>query len=178
MPVFSRRVTPETVIAAFAAASVAVMAAGYLLDAIGVAMHPAVLGVAAAAGGAAAFAACREASPSPPGSLVLFAAVVAGAFGYLMWLASPSLLPVTIGPDLVHHLQLIHVIQRTHHLVHGDALAPYLLDMMNYTPGAHIAAAALAGWLRVDALRVLFPLTAAFVAVKAGIIYIAGASGH
>jgi hypothetical protein len=134
-------------------------------------MHPAVLGVAAAAGGAAAFVACREPSPSPPGSLLLFASVVAGAFAYLMWLASPSLLPVTIGPDLVHHLQLIHVIQRTHHLAHGDALGPYPLDMMNYTPGAHIAAAALAGWLRVDALRVLFPLTAAFAAVKAGIVY-------
>ena len=35
MPVFSRRATPETIVAAFAAASVAVMAAGYLLDAIG-----------------------------------------------------------------------------------------------------------------------------------------------
>ena len=27
----------------------------------------------------------------------------------LLWLASPSFLPVTIGPDLVHHLQLIHL---------------------------------------------------------------------
>jgi hypothetical protein len=97
---------------------------------------------------------------------------VAGAFAYLMWLASPALLPVTIGPDVVHHLQLIHVIQRTHHLVHGDALGPYLLEMVNYTPGAHIAAATLAGWLCVDALRVLFPLTAAFVAVKAGVVYV------
>ena len=171
MPVPFRRITPETVIAAFVSAFVALMAAGYLIDAIGGAMHPFLLGLAAAAGGAAAFAACREPSPPPAGSLVLFAAVVAGTFGYLIWLASPSLLPVTIGPDLVHHLLLIHVIQRTHHLVHGDALRPYLLEMVNYTPGAHIAAAALAGWLRVDALRLLFPLTAAFAAVKAGVIY-------
>ena len=171
MPVSPRRITPETGVAAFVSASVALMVAGYLIDAIGLAMHPVLLGVAAAAGGVCGLLACREPTPSPQGSLVLFAAVVAGAFGYLMWLASPSLLPVTIGPDLVHHLLLIHVIQRTHHLAHGDALGPYLLEMANYTPGAHIAAAALAGWLRVDALRVLFPLTAAFAAVKAGAVY-------
>ena len=93
-------------------------------------------------------------------------------FGYLLWLASPSLLPVTSGPDLVHHLLLIHVIHRTHHLVHDPALGPYLLEMMNYTPGSHIAAAVVAGWLRLDPLRVLLPLTALFVAVKVGIIYV------
>jgi len=171
VPASFRRITPETLAAAFVAAFVAVMAAGYLLDAAGIPMHPVLLGLAAVAGAVSGFLAGREPSPPPRGSLGVFAAVVTGAFGYVMWLASPSLLPVTIGPDVVHHLQLIHVIQRTHHLVHGDALGPYLLEMVNYTPGAHIAAATLAGWLRVDALRVLFPLTAAFVAVKAGVVY-------
>jgi hypothetical protein len=148
------------------------MAVGYLLDTIGLAMHPALLAVAAAAGGVTAWAAFRERSAEPPGSLVLFAIVVAAAFGYLLWLASPSWLPITDGPDVVHHLLLIHLIQRTHHLVHDPALGPYLLEMANYTPGAHIAAAAVAAWLRLDALRILFPLTAAFVAVKIGVIYL------
>jgi hypothetical protein len=60
--------------------------------------------------------------------------VIASAAGYLFWLASPSLLPVTDGPDVVHHLQLIHLIQRTHRLAHDPALAPYLLEMTSYTP--------------------------------------------
>ena len=187
MPVPSRRVTPETFIAAFAAASVAVMSVGYLIDAVGIAMSPALLAVAAAAGGVAALLAFRDSSPQPPGSFVLFGLVVTGTFAYFLWLGWPSLLPVTNGPDVVHHLLLIHVIQRTHHLVHDPGLAPYLLEMVNYTPGAHIVAATVAEWLRLDALRVLLPVTAAFVAIKVGVVYLlalrivpvrAGASLH
>ena len=168
----ARRFVPETFITAFVAAAAAVMASGYLLDAIGLAINPAVLGVVAIAAGGWALVAFREDAPGPPGALALFAILVAGAFGYFLWLTSPSFLPVTIGPDIVHHLQLIHVIHRTHHLVHDAALEPYLLEMMNYTPGSHIAAAVAAGWLRVDPLRVLLPLTALFVAIKVGIVYV------
>ena len=168
----ARRIVPETLIAGFVSAAAAVMALGYLLDTAGLAIKPLVLGVAALAAGAWAFIAFREEAEAPAGSLPLFGCLVVGTLGYLLWLASPSLLPVTIGPDIVHHLQLIHVIHRTHHLVHDPALEPYLLEMMNYTPGSHIAAAVVAGWLRVDPLRVLLPLTALFVAVKAGIIYV------
>ena len=148
------------------------MAAGYLLDAVGLAIHPAVLGVVALVGGVTAFAAFRERAAAAVASLPIFGCLVAGSLGYFVWLASPSLLPVTIGPDIVHHLQLIHLIHRTHHLANDPALAPYLLEMMNYTPGSHIAAAAVAQWLRLDPLRVLFPLTALFVAVKVGIVYV------
>ena len=172
MPVPARRFVPETFIAAFVAAAAAVMAAGYLLDAVGLPIHPAALGVAALAASVTALLAFRERAPAPAGSLPLFACLVCAALGYLLWLASPSLLPVTIGPDVVHHLQLIHVIHRTHQLVHDPALGPYLLEMVNYTPGSHIAAAVAADWVRVDPLRVLLPLTSVFVAVKAGIIYV------
>ena len=196
MPVPARRVVPETFIAAFVSAAAAVMASGYLLDAIGLPISPAVLGaVALAAAGCGLLAFREEACPdpstgsgssrassrderatasrgAPTATLALFACLVASAFGYFLWLASPSLLPVTIGPDIVHHLQLIHVIHRTHHLVHDAALEPYLLEMINYTPGSHITAAVVAGWLRVDPLRVLLPLTALFVAVKVGAVYV------
>src|SRR5438876_794948 len=111
------------------------MAGGYLLDAVGLAMNGAVLGVAALAAGAWAFIAFRQEEAAPSGALPLFGCLVAGTLGYLLWLASPSLLPVTNGPDVVHHLLLIHVIHRTHHLVHDPALGPYLLEMTNYTPG-------------------------------------------
>jgi hypothetical protein len=172
VPVPARRIVPETFIAAFVAAASALMAAGYLLDATGLAIHPAVLGAAALGAGVAGFAAFRERAAPPVASLPIFACLVAGSLGYFLWLASPSLLPVTIGPDVVHHLQLIHVIHRTHHLANDPALGPYLLEMMNYTPGSHIAAAAVAQWVRLDPVRVLFPVTALFVAVKVGIVYL------
>jgi len=172
VPVPARHVTAETLIGAFVAASVAVMAAGYLMDAAGLVMHPAILGGVAVAVGAGALVTFRERSAPPPGSLALSLVVIASAAGYLFWLASPSLLPVTDGPDVVHHLQLIHLIQRTHRLAHDPALVPYLLEMTSYTPGSHLVAAGVGDWLRVDALRVLLPVTAVFVAVKAALVYV------
>jgi hypothetical protein len=179
VPVPVRRIVPETFIAVFVGAASALMAAGYLLDAVGLPLHPAVLAAVSLAAGVWAFvtfreepAACPERAEASRGALPIFVCLVAGSLGYFLWLASPSLLPVTIGPDVVHHLQLIHVIHRTQHLVHDPALEPYLLEMMNYTPGSHIAAAIAAHWVRVDPLRVLLPLTALFVAVKVGIVYV------
>jgi hypothetical protein len=183
VPVPVRRIVPETFIAVFVGAASALMAAGYLLDAVGLPLHPAVLAAVSLAAGVCAFVTFREAAAAcperatasrgaPAGSLPIFGCLVAGSLGYFLWLASPSLLPVTIGPDVVHHLQLIHVIHRTQHLVHDPAIEPYLLEMMNYTPGSHIAAAIAAHWVRVDPLRVLLPLTALFVAVKVGSVYV------
>jgi hypothetical protein len=171
LPVLVRRVIPESLVAAFVFAAVAVMAGGYLLDLVRLPMPPVVLGVAALCAGVWAFLAFREPDAASRGSVALFAVVVACALAYLLWLASPALLPITDGPDVVHHLQLIHLIQRTHRLPHDPALQAYLVEMMNYTPGGHIVAATVAGWLRVDALRVLFPVTAIFVAVKFGLVY-------
>jgi hypothetical protein len=174
LPVSFRRVGPESIIAAFSVASAGPMAGGYLVDAVGLAMSPVLLALVAAAGGVGALLLFREpACPDAPndrGTPVLFAVVVLAAFGYFLWLASPSLLPVTNGPDIVHHLLLIHLIQRTHHLVHDPALSPYLLEMMNYTPGSHIVAAAVAVWQPLDGLLNLLPVTAAIVAVKVGIV--------
>src|SRR5262249_8148692 len=146
-------------------------AGGSLLALPPLPMPPLVLGAAALCAGAWGFFAFREPQGAASGSPALFIAVVVCALGYLLWLASPALLPITDGPDVVHHLQLIHLIQRTHRLPHDPALAPYLAEMMNYTPGGHILAATVAGWLRIDALRVVFPVTALFVAIKFGIVY-------
>ena len=183
MPVPARRIVPETFIAAFVSAASALMASGYLLDAVGLPIHSAVLGLASLGAAVTAFVAFREGAAAcperaeasrgaPVASRPIFACLLAVALGYFLWLAGPSLLPVTIGPDIVHHLQLIHVIHRTHRLVHDPGLGPYLIEMMNYTPGSHLAAAAVAWWVRVDPLRVLLPLTALFVAVKVGIVYV------
>ena len=145
------------------------MAAGYLLDAIGLPMAPALLAAVAILSMAVAVFAWRERPPSGgTGGVVL---VVAAAWAYAMWLASPSFLPVTNGPDVVHHLLLIHLIARTGRLAHDPALSPYLLEMMNYTPGSQILAAAAGAWLRVDPLRLVYPIAAFFVAVKAGMLF-------
>lgn len=144
------------------------MTAGYLLDSIGLPMHPAVLAVCAAAGFALAFAGRdRRGWAAPAGSLIAAAAM----WTYAMWIASPAFLPVTNGPDVVHHLQLIHFIARTWRLPHDPTLGGYLLEMMGYTPGAHIVAAAAGAWLRVDPLRVVYPLAALFVSLKVGMLY-------
>jgi hypothetical protein len=166
-----RRVTPESLVAAFVVAGAAMMAFGYLLDAAGLPMTPAVLAAVAATAAVASFLAVRDPAPAPPGSVTGFAVVVAAFLAYLMWLASPALLPITDGPDVVHHLQLVHFIETTHRLPHDPALRPFLAEMADYTPGSHIVAAMAGEWLGVDPLRVLFPATALFVAVKAGVVY-------
>jgi hypothetical protein len=149
------------------------MAAGYLLDLAGLPMHPVALLCVAAAAAALGFRAFhRPVGSSGCRDLAGFSLVVIAFGGYLLWRASPSLLPVTDGPDLVHHLQLIHLIQRTRRLVHDPALYVYLLEMMNYTPGSHTLAATVAAWLRLDALHVLHPIAALAVAVKAGVAYL------
>src|SRR4029078_13265492 len=111
------------------------MSAGYLMDASGLVMHPAILGGVAVAVGAGALVTFRERSAPPPGPVALSLLVIASGAGHVSWLASPSLLPVTDGPDVVHHLQLIHLIQRTHRLAHAPALVPYLLGTAWHNPG-------------------------------------------
>jgi hypothetical protein len=141
------------------------MAAGYCLDLAGLPISPFVLLFVA---GAFAIAARVLLQPrfDPWFTLVAFA-----AFAYAMWIVSPAFLPVTNGPDVVHHLQLIHAIETHGRLPHGTTLYPFLLEMMNYTPGAHILAAAAGRLLSVDPLAVVYPIAAAFFAVKAGSIY-------
>lgn len=141
------------------------MAAGYCFDFAGLPILPILLFVLAS--GCGVISRVLFQPRLDPG----FAFVVAATFGYAMWLASPAFLPVTNGPDVVHHLQLVHFIERTRHLPHGAAPSPFLLEMMGYTPGAHIIAAVAGRLLEVDPLRLVYPMTAAFVALKAGTIY-------
>ena len=141
------------------------MAAAYVFDLAGLPIFPLVLLFVA---GAAAVTARVLLQPRFDAGSV---AVAAAVFGYALWIASPSLLSVTNGPDVVHHLQLVHFIEKTRHLPHDPALSPYLLEMMGYTPGAHVLAAAAGRLLEVDPLRIVYPMAALFVAVKAGTIY-------
>jgi hypothetical protein len=168
----ARRPTAERILFSLLVAAAALMAAGYLSDLIGMRLRVWLwLPAAIAAVLVWRFAPLPDASSSAS-ELAGVAIVIAIVTGYLAWLASPSLLPVTDGPDVVHHLQLIHVLERTGRLPHDPALRPYLLEMMNYTPGSHIFVAMVAGVARVDGLRVLLPVALWFVALKTAAIYL------
>ncbi|HEV3484902.1 MAG TPA: hypothetical protein VG106_05810, partial [Vicinamibacterales bacterium] len=105
--------------------------------------------------------------------MVAFLSVLLGFTCYLCWLAWPSLLPITRGPDLVHHLSLIHFIQDRHALPHDPSFGVYLGEMVSYTPGSHLLAALAGEWLDVDALRVLHSLQAFLVGLKGGVFFCA-----
>lgn len=145
------------------------MAGGYLADAIGLPINAPALAVLAIAGFAIAIA--RRAPDAHPAARAARVLIVVAFLAYFLWLASPSLLPVTNGPDVVHHLQLVHFISTTGRLPRDPALGGYLLEMMGYTPGAHVIAAVIAAWLRIDPLRVVYPIAAFFAALQAGLIY-------
>ena len=176
MPPTARRATAERLLFAVLAAAAALMTAGYLGDAIGLPLRTWPWLAALGAGWwTVRVAAFDDDRAGARGHLTGLALVIAASAGYLCWLAGPSLLPVTDGPDVVHHLQLIHFIQRTSRLPHDPALAPYLLEMMDYTPGAHIVTALAANALRLDGLRVILPIAICFVALKAGAVYLLAA---
>src|SRR4051812_564739 len=141
------------------------MAAGYALDLARVPIFPIALLLFA---GACTVAARVLLQPRVDGWLAL---VVFAAFAYAMWFASPAFLPVTNGPDVVHHLQLVRLIETTRRLPHDAALSPYLLEMMGYTPGAHILAAVAASLLSADPLALVYPIAALFVALKTATMY-------
>ena len=171
----ARRAPANTLLAVVLAGFAALAVAGYALDLVRLPINPPVLAVVAL--GAALTAYWRlhepriESGLAVAADLIAVVLIVGGVFAYVLWLAWPSLLPIADGPDLVHHLSLIHFIQRTHHLPRDPALTPYLGEMMTYTPGGHIIAAMAGEWFRIDALRLVHPLLALFVALKTAIVY-------
>ncbi len=171
------RLAAESLAAGLLAGAASVMAVGYLLDAVRLPLAPSVLAIGAITGGAITFHVVQRASPSGGTrrqllEVSIFLLITALVCGYLLWLASPSLLPVADGPDIVHHLLLVHVIQRTLQLVKDPGMEPYLGEMMHYTPGSHVLAAAFAMWLRVDALRVVYPVMALCAALKCALLFL------
>lgn len=153
-------------------AGAAVMTIAWLVDAAGLAVRPvAILPVAIVAAGIGWARLVRRLAAFSPARLACLLLLVFGHVTYLCWLAWPSLLPISEGPDLVHHLSLIDYIQQRHALPHGHGLGAYLGEMDGYTPGSHLLAALVAGSFRTAGLHVLHPLIAAVVALKAGLVY-------
>jgi hypothetical protein len=163
--VFSRAEAVAASVVSFMAAAIL---AAYAFDAIGLMLHPfAILAIAALAAGTIA-ARMRTTT----GNWCAFGATVAGTLAWLIWLAWPHLLPLGRGTDLTHHLLLVDYIDRTGRLVHDRTLAPYLGEMIDYTPGAHLLAVLAGRWTGRDGLHALYPVVALSVALKTGFVFL------
>ena len=162
---FSRAEAVAASIVSFMAAAILV---AYAFDAIGLTLHPfAILAIAVLAAGI--IIACMRATA---GNWFAFGAIVAGMLAWLMWLAWPHLLPLGRGTDLTHHLLLVDYIDRTGRLVHDRALEPYLGEMIDYTPGAHLLAVLAGRWTGRDGLHALYPVVALSVGLKTGFVFL------
>lgn len=104
------------------------------------------------------------------GVTLVWLLVVGGLFIYLMALAWPTFLPLTESSDSTHHASYIDFIAARHMLAHDPSLDRYLGEMTVYPAGAHILGALAAQALGVSGLRVLHPLLAVLVALKAGLV--------
>jgi hypothetical protein len=142
----------------------------YSLDRTGHAFSPAPMLAATLVSGAAAFAVLHRWVDPGRRMLGAFGAIVGATFAWLMWIARPTFFPLGTGPDLTHHLLLIHFIEQHWRLVHDAGVEPFLGEMIHYTPGSHILVALTAAWTGSRGLHVLHPVMAAVAALKAGLV--------
>ncbi len=144
----------------------------YTLDRVGLAFTPGLmLGIGMAAG-LGTLAALWRKSTRDAGALAAFAVIATGTYGWLLWIARPSLLPLGTGPDLTHHLQLIGYLETHWRLVHDGAIEAYLGEMVYYTPGSHVLASLAGAWSGTSGLQALHPMLSAVVALKAGFVFL------
>lgn len=162
----------EVVAASLLAMPVAAIVAAYGADRVGLTILPFVILPLAFLAAGGTFVTLRRDATRDAAGLTAFFLIVLDAFAWLMWLAWPGMLPLGGGPDLTHHLQLIDYIQQHWRLVHDPTVAPYLGEMIDYTPGSHLLAALAGAWMRTDGLHVVHAVLAFTVAVKMGIVFL------
>ncbi|MGE3955717.1 MAG: hypothetical protein AB7H96_03285 [Vicinamibacterales bacterium] len=171
----NRRLTRAEAVAVSLLAPLATLViASYAIDLAGGRFMPGgMLGVAVVATAISAAGLGRRAV-GVAGDGPLLAAVVIPICAWLLWLSRPHLLPLSTGPDLTHHLLLIHYIESHWRLVHDTGLERFLGEMAQYTPGSHVLAALAGAWSGTDGLRALHPVQAVTVALKAGFLFLIG----
>jgi len=160
----------EALLASATATLAFAILAAYLPYRLGWRVSPGLVLAATAIAAAVVTGALIRLAP-PASSSFALAAVVAGTGAFFLALAVPDLLPLGGGPDLAHHLVLINYIERNWRLVDDPALYPYLGDMMDYTPGAHLLIALAGQWTWTTALRMVHPVLVLSVALKTGLIF-------
>lgn len=111
--------------------------------------------------------------PELPAALVAFVAVAAVG----LWLAWPSLLPLGLSVDAVHHYQLVQWIAEQRSLPATDEEAQMRLgEMTNYPPGLTLLVVAASDALGIPPLRVMYPLVAALGALTAAMVALLAAA--
>lgn len=148
-----------------------VVVVSYALDLTGLAFTPWPMLLAWAGATAATAAVLRGRTRSHRQELLLAVGLVVVVFGWLLWLSAPTLLPLSTGPDLTHHLLLIRYIEQHWRLVHDPTLERFLGEMAQYTPGSHVLVSLAGAWTRTDGLRALHGVQAFTVAVKVGLLF-------
>lgn len=98
------------------------------------------------------------------------AAVTVTTVVYMTFLAWPSLYPITAGPDLIHHLSLIHFIQTRQALPDSLVFGQYLGEMTGYPPGSHVIAAIAGSVTGHRGVAVVHVVMAVATAIKAGLL--------
>lgn len=146
----------------------------YLADWIGLAIVPAAILAISLAAAAGTFVGLWRRAARDRSSLAAFGIIVAVVLAWLLWLAGPDLLPPGTGPDLTHHLLLVGYIEEYWRLPHDPQLGPFLGEMVDYTPGAHLLAALAGAWTGTDGLHAMYPLVAFTVALKCGLVFLIG----
>jgi hypothetical protein len=151
-------------------APIAMVLGAYLLDLAGLGFTPFVMFILTLATCTVAYRWLRQRSDSASGDVLLFLVPFGGFATWLLWLARPTLLPLSTGPDLTHHLILIRYIEEHWRLVHDPAVERFLGEMAQYTPGSHIIAALAGAWARADGLRALHAVQTLAVALEGGFL--------
>jgi len=165
-------ITAEVVAASAVVLLASATLSAYLADWIGLTIVPSAVLVVSLAASAGTFIGLWRRAARDRSSLAAFVVIVAAVMAWLLWLAGRDLLPPGTGPDLTHHLLLVGYIEEHWRLPHDPQLGPFLGEMVDYSPGAHLLAALAGVWTRTDGLHAVYPLVAFTVALKCGLVFL------
>jgi hypothetical protein len=165
-------ITAEAVAASAVVLLASATLSAYLADWIGLTIVPSAILVVSLAASAGTFVGAWRRAARDRSSLAAFVVIVAAVMAWLLWLAGRDLLPPGTGPDLTHHLLLVGYIEEHWRLPHDPQLGPFLGEMVDYSPGAHLLAALAGAWTRTDGLHAVYPLVAFTVALKCGLVFL------
>jgi hypothetical protein len=162
----------ESIAIALAVSAAVIVVFAFLGDRMGVAFTPVLMLAVGTLAAASLLLALGRWAVWETTEAAAFAAIVGGTFGWLLWIARPTLFPLGTGPDLTHHLLLINYIETHWTLVHDSRVQEFLGEMVQYTPGSHILTALAGAWTHSNGLHALHGVMAASAALKAGFVFL------
>jgi len=171
-PAVSTLTGSESIALSLIATVAAIVVGAYLADRVGGAFTPWLALAVAVVVGACRMVSLGRSANWETAETATFLAIVAVTFGWLLWIARPTLFPLGSGPDLTHHLLLIHYIETHWTLVRDPAAQEFLGEMVQYTPGSHILTALAGAWVRSNGLHAMHAVMAASAALKASFVFL------